>query len=188
MYKFVFNIGSKFFSSQFSSVTQQCLTLCDPMDCSMPGFPRPLPTPKICSNSCASSQWCHSTISSSAVPFSSCLQSFPASGSFQMSQLFTSGGASASASVLPLNFQGWFSLALTGLISLLSKGLSRLLSSTTVWKHQFFSAQPYGPALTLVHDYWKNHVKWKSLSHVQLFATPQPLQSMEFSRPEYWSG
>ena len=64
MYKFVFNIGSKFFSVQFSSVTQQCLTLCDPMDWSRPGFPRLLPTPKICSNSCASSQWCHSTISS----------------------------------------------------------------------------------------------------------------------------
>ena len=110
MYKFVFNIGSKFFSVQFSSVTQQCLTLCDPMDWSRPGFPRLLPTPKICSNSCASSQWCHSTISSSVIPFSSCLQSLPASGSFPMSQ-FSSGGrsivVSASASVLPMNIQEW---------------------------------------------------------------------------------
>ena len=87
-----------------------------------------------------------STISSSAAPFSSCLQSFPESGSFPTSWLFASGGqrtgASASASALPMNIQGWFPLGLTGLISLLSKGLSKVFSSTTVWKHQFFSAQP----------------------------------------------
>ena len=89
--------------------------------------------------------WYHPTISPSVIPFSSCLQSFPASGSFSMSQFFTSGsqsiGASASASVLPMNFQDWSPLGLTGLISLLSKGLSRVLSNTTVQKHQFFGAQ-----------------------------------------------
>ena len=95
-------------------------------------------------------------------PFSSCSQSFPASGPFPKSQLFISGGqnigASASASVLPVNIQGWFPLGLTGLISLQSKGLSRVFSSITIWKHQFFGAQPsYCPAVTSVHDYWKNH-------------------------------
>ena len=108
--------------------------------------PCPSPTPRACSNSCSLSQWCHLTISSSVIPLSSCLQSFPAEGSFPMSQLFTSGGqsigASASPSVFPANIQGWFPLGLTGLISLLSKGLSRIVSSTTVWKHQFFHAQP----------------------------------------------
>ena len=86
----------------------------------------------------------HPTISSSAIPFSSCSQSFSASGSFPMSRLFESGGQSigASASVLPMNIYGWFPLGLTDLISLLSKGLSRVFSSTTVWKHQFFGAQP----------------------------------------------
>ena len=109
------------------------------MDCSTPGFsvhhqlPRPTPT---CSNPCPLSQWCHPTISSSVVPFSSCLQSFPASGSFPMSQFSASGGqsigASASASILPKSIQGWFSLRLTGLISLLSKGLSRVFFSTSL--------------------------------------------------------
>ena len=102
------------------------------------------PSSRVCSNSHSLSRWCHPTISSSVVPFSSCLLSFPASGSFPRSQLFTSGGrsagASASASVFPVNIQGWFSLGLTGLISLLTKGLSRF-SSTTIWKHQFFGAQ-----------------------------------------------
>ena len=91
----------------------------------------PSPTPRACSNSCPSSQWCHPIISSSVMPFFSCLQSFPASGSFPMSQLFTSGGqsigASASVSVLPMNIQDWFPLWLTGLISLQSKGLSRVI-------------------------------------------------------------
>ena len=99
-----------------------------------------------CSNSCPLSWWCHPTTSSSVVPFSSCLQSFPASGSFLMSWLFSSGdqsiGASALASVLPIYIQDWFPLGLTDLISLLSKGLSRVFSSTTVWKHLFFGAQP----------------------------------------------
>ena len=107
--------------------------------------PCPSPTPGACSNSCPLSQWCHPTISSSVVPFSSCLQSFPASGSFLRSQFFASGGqdigAYASASVLPMNIQVWFPLGLNGLISLLSKGLSRVFSNTTVQKHQFFSAQ-----------------------------------------------
>ena len=108
-------------------------------------LPCPSPTPGACSNSCASSRWCHPTISSSAISFSSCLQSFPASGSFPMSQLFASGGPrigiSASASVLPVNIQDWFPLGWTGWISLLSKGLSRVFSNTTIQKHHFFSAQ-----------------------------------------------
>ena len=102
-------------------------------------------SPRVCSNSCPSSQWCHLTISSSAVPFSTSLQSFPASGSFAMNQFFISGGqsigASASASVLSVNIQGWFPLGLSGLISLQSKGLSRAFSNTAVQKLQFFGAQ-----------------------------------------------
>ena len=101
--------------------------------------PCPSPTPRVYSNSCSLSRWCHPTISSSVVPFSSQLQSFPASGSFPMSQFFASGGqsigVSASASVLPMNVQGWFPLGLTGWISLQSKGLSSIFSNTTVQKH-----------------------------------------------------
>ena len=107
--------------------------------------PCPSPTPGVYSNPCPLSQWCHPTISSSVIPFSSCLQSFPASGSFQMSQLFASGGqnvgVSASTSVLPMNTQDWFPLGWTGWISLQSKGLSRVFSNTTVQKYQFFGAQ-----------------------------------------------
>ena len=105
-------------------------------------LPCPSPTPRACSNLCPSSQWCYSTISSSVVAFS-CLQSFSASGFFPRSQFFTSGGQSigASASVLPKNIQDWFPLGLTGLISLQSKGLSRVFSNTRVQKHQFFGAQ-----------------------------------------------
>ena len=107
--------------------------------------PCPSPTPGVYSNSCPSSQWCHPTISSSVVPFSSCPQSLLASGSFPMSQLFASGGQSigisASASVLPMNTQEWSPLGWTGWISLLPKGLSRVFSSTTVQKHQFFGTQ-----------------------------------------------
>ena len=103
------------------------------------------PTPEACSNSRPSSRWCHPTISSSVVPFLSCLQSFPASGSFPISQLFTSSGwsirVSVSASVLPMNIQDWLSLGLTGWISLQSKGLWRVFSNTTVQKHEFFSIQ-----------------------------------------------
>ena len=103
------------------------------------------PSPRAYSNSCAQSQWCHPTVSSSVCPFSSSLRSFPASGSFPMSQFFTSGGqsigVSASASVLPMNIQGWFPLGWTRWISLISKGLSRVFSNNTVQKHQFFGAQ-----------------------------------------------
>ena len=107
--------------------------------------PCPSPTPRVYSNSCPLSWWCHPTISSSVIPFSSCPQSFPASGAFQMSQFFASGGqsigVSASASVLPMNIQDWFPLGWTDWISLQSKGLSRVFSNTTVQKHQFFGAQ-----------------------------------------------
>ena len=109
-------------------------------------LPYPTLPPGVCSNSCPSSQCSQPTISSSCCPLSSCLQSFPASGSFPMSHLLASGGqstgASALASVLPMNIQGSFPLRLTGLLSLLSQGLSRVLSSTTIWEHQFFSTQP----------------------------------------------
>ena len=108
-------------------------------------LPCPPPTPEAYSNSGPWSQWCHPTISSSVVPFSSCLQSFPASGSFQTSQFFTSGsqniGVSASASFFPQNTQDWSPLEWTGWISLQAKGLSRVFSNTTVQKHQFFGAQ-----------------------------------------------
>ena len=107
--------------------------------------PCPSPTPGVYSNSCASSQWWHPTRSSFVFPFSSSLQSSPGSGSFPMSQFFSSGGqsmeVSASVSVLPTNIQDWFPLGWTGLISLKSKGLSRVFSNTTVQKHQFFGAQ-----------------------------------------------
>ena len=103
-------------------------------------------SPGVYSNSCPLSPWCYLTISSSAASFSFCLQSFSESGSFPMSHLFASGGqsiaGSPSVSVLPMNIQGWFPLVLTVLGSLQSKGLSRVFSSTTVWKHQFFGAQP----------------------------------------------
>ena len=107
--------------------------------------PCPLPTSGVYSNSCPMSQWCYPVISSSVMPFSSRLQSFPASGSFPMSQLFPLGdqsiGVSASISVPPMNIQDWFPLGWTDWISLQSKGLSRVFSNTTVQKHQFFSAQ-----------------------------------------------
>ena len=125
-------------------------------------LPCPSPSPKSCSNSRPLGWWCHPTISSSAVPFSSCPQSFPASGSFQMSQFFASGGqsigASASASVLPMNIQGWFPLGLPDLISLQSKGLSRVFSNTIVQKHQFFGAQPSLWSNTHIHTWpQENH-------------------------------
>ena len=121
------NPGCLFHSSvQFSSVVSNSLRL---HGLQHAGLPCPSPIARVCSNSCPLSQWCHPTISSYVIPFSSCLQSFPASGSFPMSQLFASGGqstgVSASASVLPMNIQGWFPLA-------------RVFSITTVWKNQFF--------------------------------------------------
>ena len=123
----------------------------------------PSPTPGVHPNPCPLSQWCHPTISSSVVCFSSCLQSFPASGSFQMSHLFALGGqsigVSASTSVLPVNTQDWSPSEWTGWISLQSKGLSRVFSNTTVQKHQFFGAWVsfYSPTLTSIRDYWKKH-------------------------------
>ena len=118
--------------------------------------PCPSPTPGACSNSCPSSQWCHPTISSSVVLFSSCIQSFPASGSFQMSQLFTSGGqstgVSASTSVLPVNIQDWFPLGWTGWISLQSKELSSLQhhssEASILWHSAFFMVQLSHPYMT----------------------------------------
>ena len=121
--------------------------------------------PGVCSNSCPLSRWCHPTISSSVTLFSSCPQSFLASGSFAMSQHFASGSQSigASASVLPMNIQGWFSLRLTDLISLLSKGLSRVFSSTPVQKQQFSIQKSTrnkcwrgcGQKGTLLHCWWE---------------------------------
>ena len=130
---------------QFSSVTQLWLTLCHPHEPQHARPPCPSPTPGVYPNSCPLSQWCHPTISSSVVLFSFCLQSFPKSGSFPMSQLFALGsqniGVSALASVLPMNTQDWSPLGWTCWISLQSKGLSRVFSNTTVQKHQIFSAQ-----------------------------------------------
>ena len=130
---------------QFSSVAQSCPTLCDPMGCSIPAFPVHHQLLELAQTHVHQVGGCHPTISFSVFPFSSHLQSFSASGSFQMSQFFISGGQSigvlASASVPPMNIQDWFPLGLTGWISLQSKGLSRVFSNTTVPKHQFFSAQ-----------------------------------------------
>ena len=124
-------------SVQFSSVSQSCLTLCDPKNWRMPGLP--------VHYQCPSRQWCHPTISSSVIPFSTCPQSFLAWGSLQISQLLPSGGqsigVSASTSVLPMDTQDWSPLGWTCWISLQSKGLSRAFSNTTVQKHQFFGAQ-----------------------------------------------
>ena len=132
----------------FSSVAQSCPTLCDPMDRSTPGLPVHHQLPEFIQIHDPLSWWCHPTISSSVVPFSSCFPSFPASGSFPMSQLFTSGGqsigVSASASVLPMHIQDWFPLGWTGWISLQSKELSRVFSNTTLQNNQFF-----GPQLSL---------------------------------------
>ena len=144
MYQFTYNCFI-YISVQFShSVVSDSLW---PHELQHARTPCPSPSPRVCSNSCPLSQWCHSTISSSVIPFSSCLQSFPASRSFPVSRLFALGGqsirASASASVLPMNIQGWIPLGFTGLISLLSKGLSRVFSSTTVQRHQFFVTQPF---------------------------------------------
>ena len=140
------------------SVTKSCLILCDPMDCNMPGLPVCHQIPELTQTHV---HWVgHPAISSSVVPFFSHLQSFPASGSFQESQFFTSGGqsigVSASASALPMNIQDWFPLGLTGWISLQSKGLSRVFSNTTVQKHQFSVLSfLYSLTLTSIHDYRK---------------------------------
>ena len=126
--------------------------------------PCPSPTPGVYPNPCPLSRWCHPTISSSVIPFSSCRQSFPASGSFPMSQLFTSDGqsigVSVSTSFLPMNTQDWSPLGWSGWISSQSKGLSRVFSNTTVEKHQFFSSVLsflYSPTLTSIYDHWKSY-------------------------------
>ena len=133
-------------SVQFSSVQSSRSVVSDslwPHGLQHARLPCPSPTSGAYLNSCSSSRWCHPTISSSFIPFSSGLQSFPASGSFQMCQFFASGSQSiwVSASVLPMNIQDWFPLGWTSWISLQSKGLSRVFSNTTVQKHQFFGAQ-----------------------------------------------
>ena len=125
-------------------------------------LPCPSLTPRVQPNPCPSSRWCHPTISFSVVPFSSCRQSFPASGSLPMSQSFASGGqsirASASSSVFSMNIQDWFPLGWTGWISLQSKGLSRVFPNTTVGEiNSLVLSLLYGPAFTSIHDYWKNH-------------------------------
>ena len=132
----------------FSSVQFRCSVVSDSLWPYEPRHARPScpsPTPGVHPNPCPLSRWCHPTTSFSVVPFSSCPQSFPASGSFQMNQLFASGDqsirVSASASVLPMNIQDWFSLGWTGWISFQSKGLSGVFSNTTVQKHQLFGAQ-----------------------------------------------
>ena len=141
---------------QFSSAAQSCLTL------RLHGLqhsrtPCPSPSPRACSNSCPTSWWYHQTILSSVIPFSSCIQSFPVSRSFQMSQLFASGGqnigASALASVLPMYIQLWSPLGWTVLISLQSKGLSKVFSDTTVPKHQFFGAQLSSQSNSHIHTW-----------------------------------
>ena len=152
-------------SVQFSSVQFSHWVMSDslrPRESQHVRPPCPSPNPGVHSDSCPSSQWCHPAISSSVIPFSSCPQSLPASESFPMSQLFTSGGqstgVSALASFLPKNTQGWSPLEWTVWISLQSKGLSRVFSNTTVQKHQFFALSfLHSPTFTSIHDYWKNH-------------------------------
>ena len=149
------------FSVQFSSVAQSCLTLCNAVDCGS-RLPCPSPTPGACSSSCPLSWWCHQTISSSVIPIFSHLQSFPASGSFPRSQFFASGdqsiGASASASVLPMNIQDWFPLDWL-VWSPCSPRESQESSPIPQFKSINSSALSflYGPTLTSIHDYWKNH-------------------------------
>ena len=142
-FELIFVYGVQFSSVQFShSVVSNSLR---PHESQHTRPPCPSPTPGVYPNSCPLNWWCHPTISSLVIPFSSCPQSFPASGSFQMSQLFSSGGwsigVSASTSVLPRNTQNWSLLGQTDWISLQSKGLSRIFFNTTVQKHQFFGVQ-----------------------------------------------
>ena len=151
-----FNLHNKF--RYYCSVQFSCSVMSDslwPHGLQHTRLPCPSPTPGAYSNSCPLIQWCHSTILSSVIPFSSCLQSFPAWGSFQTSQLFASGGqsigVSGSASVLPMNTQDWSPLGWTGWISLQSKGLSRVFSNTTVQTHQFFSAQLSSQSNSHIH-------------------------------------
>ena len=145
-----------FSSVQFSSVAESCPIL-QSHESKHTRPPCPSPTPRAYPNSCPLNRWCHPTISSSVVPFDSCPQSLPASGSFPMSRHFTWGGqsigVSASASVLPVNTQDWSPLGWTGWISLQSKGLSRVFSNTIVQKHQFFAAQLSSPSNSHIHTW-----------------------------------
>ena len=145
-------------SSGLSSVAQLCPTLW-PHELLHSRLPCPSLCPRVCSNSYPLNQWWHPNILSSVFPFSSCLQSFPALGSFPMSRLFTSGGQSirASASVLPVNIQDSFPLGLTGWISLLSKGLSRVFSNPTVQKHQ--DSTYHRATRPMHHNYWSPHTE-----------------------------
>ena len=143
-----FSVSFGFDEFSFNSVQFSCSVVSDSLQPHEPQHARPpcpSPTPGVHPNPCSLSRWCHPTISSSVVPFSSCPQSFPASGSFQMSQLFPSGGqsigVSASTSVLPMNTQDWSPLGQASWIALQPKGLWRVFSNTTVQKHQFFDAQ-----------------------------------------------
>ena len=143
-----FSFPCLFFFSPLFSVQIRCSLMSNSLQPHGLQYARPpctSPGPRVYSNSCPLSQSCHPTTSSSIIPFSSCLQSFPASGSFPLSQLFASGGqrigVSASTSILPMSIQDWFYLGWTGGISLQSKGLSGVFSNTTVQKHQFFSTQ-----------------------------------------------
>ena len=143
-------------------------------------LPRHSPSPRACSNSCPLSWRCHLTISFSIIPFS-CPQCVPASGSFLVSQLFTSGGQSigalASASILPMNLQSWFPLGLIAWISLMAKRLSRVFSSSTVWKHQFFSAHP---------SLWSNYHIWYMTTRKTIALTIQPFVSKVMSLLFNW--
>ena len=157
----VFIFSALWSVSQFSrSVTSDSL---QPHKTQHARPPCPSPTPRVYPNSCPLSRWCHLTISTSVVPFSSCLKSFLTSGSFQMRQLFASGGqsigASASTSVLPMNTQDWSPLGWTGWISLQSKGLSQESSPAPQFKSINSSALSflYNPTLMSIHDYWQNH-------------------------------
>ena len=147
-YMHMFSSTQRVYVTWFSWIQLSCSVVSDSLRLHEPQHSRPpcpSPTPGIHPKPYTLSQWCHPTISSSVVPFSSCPQPFPATGSFQMSQLFTSGGqnigVSASTSVLPVNTQDWSPLGWTGWFSLQSKGLSRVISDTTVQKHQFFGTQ-----------------------------------------------
>ena len=158
---YIFNINLIYSVQFIHSVTSNSL---QPPGWQHTRLPHRSPTSEACLNSYPSSWWCHPNIWTSVVPFSSCLQSFPASGSFPRSQFFASGsqsiGASASATVLPMNIQDWFPLGWTGWILLLSKELSRVFSNTTVWKHQLFCAQ-----LSL---WFNSHIRTRLLKKTQL--------------------
>ena len=154
-------------SSPYCSVTQSCQTLCNPTEACQASWSFTIS--RACSNSCPLSRWCHPTISPSAIPFSSCLRSFPASGSFPMSQLFASGGqtieASTSASVLPVNIQDWFPLGLTGLISLAVQGTLKSLlqhhssKASFLQRSAFFIIQLSHPYLTTEKTMFLKHTR-----------------------------